>query len=482
MNSKSPIASSPSTARLFRRHRLRAFMITALATYLLACLAYSTMIRGFSTESQVGVTVQNEEQFEARIRALLDQQLSDETLATTIQKISENTELRSPLLAQQDLERIKASLGFKVEKHIERPEYRIRAILHGHGTEDELILVNVLTNNIREQLSQQWTLAERQREIDDQFHQMFTELDRFSHDHERGLEISRNLISGIDQGLGDVYQAVVEIQREAPASTPVAAERQPDAAAQALLAARAELVAERAKLMASLNEQHPRIVQLDRAIGRLDGEIHATTKSDAPFRSVAHENAVSARVRDVLMRLEQMDVQPLLEQMATLTDSVESHAIGQRENLATLQALLQTRIDNIYSVDSEVHLSNVPIGGVPNGRGLIAILTLSCLLGIFIAKRYQPDRQNRGFASSADVSQKLGLPVVATLSQSQLRLSNEEPVPLANRLVRYAEIALFSVSLLLVSACLFHPEIRQAFFDNPFYGLARLSWIFVGGP
>lgn len=456
-------------------------MVTALAAYLLVCLAYSTMIRGFATESQVGVTVQDEAQFESQIRSLLDQQLNDTTLAATIQKISESTEIRSPLLAQPDLEVLKASLGFKVEKHIEKPEYRIRAILQGHGTEDEMILVNMLTNNIREQLSQQWTLAERQREIDDQFHQMFTELDRFSHDHERGLEISRNLISGIDQGLGDVYQAVVDLRRESPAEAPAVTAQPQDPAAQALQTARADLVAERAKLLATLNEQHPRVVQLDRAIHQLDREINAIPRDDAPFRNVAHANAVSSKVQDVLMRLEQMDVQPLLEQVASLTESVESHAIGQRENLATLQSLLQTRIDNVYSVDSEVHLSNVPIGGVPTGRGLVAILTLSCLLGMYLAKRYQPEHQQRGFASSADVSRKLGLPVVATLSQSQFRLSTEQPVPLANRLVRYAEIALFSVSLLLVSACLFQPEVRRAFMENPFYGLARLSWIFIGG-
>ena len=484
MPKTNPTPEREPLAPLYRRLRIRAFVVAMLAAFLVICLVFSMQIRGFASSASVTVHVQDTESFSQTLKRLLEQQTDDLTMASIIDQIAEQIPLQNPLMVDRELDALRHRLGIRIEKHVRLPQYRITATFEGKGTDDEAALVHALITNLGEQLSRRWSLVERQRELDNQFAQLNRQLESFSANQETRIENSIGIISEWDQTLSDIYQSVVSLDQELR-QTPVttSAPVKPNDDVTAMENALVQLLSKRLTLLATLNEQHPKIRELDRAIENLRREVdqQRDVESITPFQSVGHETRNAEAVNDVLHRLERIDSQTILDQLAMMRESVARNAIDQRENLATLKTLMVTEIGNVYQVDPIALTNHQPVGGIPSRQGLLALGLLAMVFGLIVARKFQPGKQDQGFESVSEMAEALGVPVVAKLRPVRVKPRSTREIPLANRVVRYSEIALFSLSLLLISTCLFQPTIREAFFQNPFYGLARMSWMFVGG-
>ena len=123
-----------------------------------------------------------------------------------------------------------------------------------------------------------------------------------------------------------------------------------------------------------------------------------------------------------------------------------------------------------------------PIGAVPSFPNMVMLATLAGMLGTIVTVAYRPF-DDRGFENVDSISSKLGVPVLATIPKQYpggSHPSENNETPFANRLVGYAELALFAITIVVIGFCILNPNIRQAFAENLYHGFARIFWIFRG--
>ncbi len=133
----------------------------------------------------------------------------------------------------------------------------------------------------------------------------------------------------------------------------------------------------------------------------------------------------------------------------------------------------------IFSVREVRSRPMKPIGCDPKWPNLILLGLFSGIFGTAVAFHYSPF-EAKGFQNVGSIASRLGIPVAATLNN---RLSATEPdrpkaMPWANRVVSYAELFLFAITILVLGFCFINSEIREAFTDNLFHGFSRIVWMF----
>ena len=134
--------------------------------------------------------------------------------------------------------------------------------------------------------------------------------------------------------------------------------------------------------------------------------------------------------------------------------------------------------DGTLTVDSIKQLRTTPFRSSPGLSHIILFGLISCFLGACISVAYQPAMDGLGFDSPEQTAKALGIPVIATIMPTASTV--EHPNGIANTVVRVAEVVLFAFLLLIILLCLVQPEIREAMFANPFYGLSKISALFFG--
>lgn len=138
-----------------------------------------------------------------------------------------------------------------------------------------------------------------------------------------------------------------------------------------------------------------------------------------------------------------------------------------------------------FSIDSVHGKSVEPVGAIPSSRHLFLLMLAAGGIAGIVTFAYQPFAM-KGFESVQNVSKQLKVPVVATLRKEQSQdhgVSGEDSgdeLPRANRLVTGCEWILFGVLMLVIGFCLVNADIRNSFFQNPFYGFARIFWVLRG--
>jgi hypothetical protein len=116
---------------------------------------------------------------------------------------------------------------------------------------------------------------------------------------------------------------------------------------------------------------------------------------------------------------------------------------------------------------------------------LLALGAFAGLIGTVIAGHYEPFAV-RGFSGVETVGKSLGIPVLATIGANERSgaKSGEGPdssgMSWANRVVKAAGLILFGIFVVIVGFILINSEVREAFFDNPFFGCAKIVRIFAG--
>lgn len=125
--------------------------------------------------------------------------------------------------------------------------------------------------------------------------------------------------------------------------------------------------------------------------------------------------------------------------------------------------------------------ATLPISGVPSPGSLIALLGLSGFVGVVVAWHFNPFA-NTGFRTTNQIEQQLGIPIIATLSGDTPVANAKLDIETnwANALVRFSGLVLLGITTIIVGFMLISPEVRDAFWQNPFFGCARIVRIFVG--
>ena len=188
------------------------------------------------------------------------------------------------------------------------------------------------------------------------------------------------------------------------------------------------------------------------------------TTSSTPFLNVSHSRSSMDASADSVSELKQT-----VGQLSTLVQDANQQAVS-NGGVA-------------FSVREVKGKPMTPIGAVPKAPHLLMLAVLAGMLGTIVTVAYRPFDE-RGFESIDSLSSKLGVPVLATipkqLSGGTHPADNPETTPLANRLVGYAELTLFAITIVVIGFCILNPNIRQAFAENLYHGFARIFWIFRG--
>jgi archaellum component FlaC len=209
------------------------------------------------------------------------------------------------------------------------------------------------------------------------------------------------------------------------------------------------------------------VQQLERKIEEVEAICGTVATETNPFRIAAHRKVSTNPSRE--------DVIQKLQQNVSNIDLSFLH-----ESSVELRSLL----DSLASSGKPYALPEVHPIGAPQPKQLYLLLILAAAFGLVVANHFKPFAA-QGFSSIAEVSGKLGIPVVATLPINQGRrdgaLSESTKVrklPWANRLTRIATGWLWGVGFLVFGFCFISQEIREIFFQNPVDGLARAFWFF----
>ena len=135
-------------------------------------------------------------------------------------------------------------------------------------------------------------------------------------------------------------------------------------------------------------------------------------------------------------------------------------------------------------VTSLTPIKTIPIRGVPSLGILLALGAFAGLVGTVISGHFQPFAL-RGFSGVETIGKTLGVPVVAAIASDRLPATAEigqgnNGIGWANRVVKASGLILFGIFVIVAGFILINPEVRQAFFENPFFGCAKIIRLFVG--
>ena len=125
----------------------------------------------------------------------------------------------------------------------------------------------------------------------------------------------------------------------------------------------------------------------------------------------------------------------------------------------------------------------IPVNGSPGLAGIFLIAFFSIGVGTIVAWNIEPF-ENRGFDKVESVAKKLGVPIVATIKAKSGLGSGDSSVAStanwSNRITTWSSLVLFGVFVVVAGFVLINSEVRESFFENPFYGFANILRIFVG--
>ena len=185
--------------------------------------------------------------------------------------------------------------------------------------------------------------------------------------------------------------------------------------------------------------------------------------SSTPFMNVSHSRSKTDTSADSVDELRET-----VDQLSTLVQDANRQA---------------SNGGVAFSIREVKGKAMAPIGAVPGGPYILMLAVVAGMLGTIVTVAYRPFDE-RGFENIDSLSSKLGVPVLATI-QKQLSgdshpADNPESKPLANKLVGYAELTLFAITIVVIGFCIINPGIRQAFAENLYHGFARIFWMFRG--
>ncbi len=189
------------------------------------------------------------------------------------------------------------------------------------------------------------------------------------------------------------------------------------------------------------------------------------------FRQASSSKIATPRIDQLEQTIESIDTQAL----RTLIGEIQQQVINPAANANSGKS-----DDAVVAVTGLSLSKTIPIRGMPGFGVLLTLVAFAGLVGTVIAGHYQPF-ETRGFSRVDAVAKMLGVPVVAAIRQrDDAPNSAGAGVSWANRVVKTSGLIVFGVFVVVTGFILINPDVRQAFFENPFFGCAKIVRIFVG--
>jgi hypothetical protein len=402
------------------RRKVVAFVATACACFSLILLIWPLTVAGFRSVSQVAVCIGSEsgaaQEFQSLLAGVIRSRTSDQDLERIVEQVRVKTGLVNIFLKNVDLAGIRQSISVRALAGESPDSMQVEIAFQGSGTADERSLVRLLTKELADGLTEA---------------------------AQNGSAGDMVVIKGSDRGVGDSSTILPDSSETTSAG----------------------------------------FEQLDWLVGQMESDLSTIRQSvesmsasetlakSNPFRSASHSSSSVPTLSEIQLAIEAIDTGALRNRLQELKISASrSMTYGQ-------------------SLIPQFGLSTRPVGGVPGWVDLVFVGLLSSLVGSVVARRYQPFHAS-GFENVGRLAAKLRLPVIATIRSAD-PTENGTPTefssihgwrnqPWANRIVAATKLLLMGLLVIVIGFCLISPEIRRSFLQNPFLGVCKMVWMFMG--
>ena len=415
--------------KIFRQRRLNAFVVSALTIFITCCAVTSLSVRGLVTTSEFTFSLPGDGDGDGmrEMRRLVEMNLAPDALRLGVVQVSKSGVSGTSTLFDRDFVSLQSSIQYSISQSPLSPNYRLRLSLSGNGGTEERLLVENLTVKIARAFTAVPGSPDRICDAEDQ-------LIAFKGD-------SRSTELAIRRGWNEIEDSLHQFEQ---------------------------------KWLAA-NQQLNSIVDVPRsslAVGK-------SQNAGPVFNQASFGKIGRPGFEDTVNALEELNTGELKRRMSATRKLIQAKTNQQTQSVIALAAHAKS---GDTGSEHPVRTSSRPIGGVP-GRNLLAVFGVSALaIGWVVSLTYRPELTDHGYASHKEVSDSLGLPVVAQMPRDWGATDTppRSAVGFSNTFVACAEIALIGVVLLTIVTCLLEPVMRTSIIENPFHGLARMTWMFLG--
>jgi len=420
-NFKNPMSISSLVENTGSRRRWLAFLITTSAVLVLLSLIWPLSVRGFRSSAALAINAsvtKTDESLEAELTEAVLAETSDSRLQSVIDAIEKSGNLRSERIEYRDFKNIRESI--RIGLFDSNASRRFQIAYEGDGGADERQLVDILTYRVAGRLNSV------NGPVSESVGESFEQLDW--------------IVEQMESDLGFVKQSLTQM------ASPVG----------------------------SYESQSGQLT--------LEESSNFDSSSSGSFHLASSKRNSAPTLDDIESSVDSIDV-----------DNLRNVISGLKANVAP-QGDLDVELGP--STGNEKHnemkpSKTLPINGVPSVPFLLLLGGLSAMVGSVVAWHYDPFA-TKGFSDTGSVRKRLNVPVIGTLnltSPHNLALDSvgsegsvkaAQPDPFANRCVKIASLFLICFFTIVFTFIIFNSEIRTAFFENPFFGLAKIVRVLTG--
>lgn len=402
------------------RRRWLAFLITTAAVFVLLCSLWPLTVRGFRSSAALAInraSDKSDEQLREELTEAVLAETSDDQLAAVIDTIEQSGNLKSARIEYRDFQTIRESI--RVGLFDDQVTRRFQIAFEGEGGSDERQLVDILTYRVASRLNEQFGTGALG--LNERVEQLDWIVQQMEHD------------------LGFVKSSFAQISSG---------------------------------------------TQLDPQSNELTLEAAGNRDSSASsFHLASSKRNAAPTLDDIENSIRSIDIETLRDVVSGLKVNLSESQTGQSD--------LNSSAPTGLKLNGMKPSKTLPINGVPSVPFLLLLGGLSAMLGSVVAWNYDPFSK-KGFADSHSVRNQLKVPVLGTLNLTSQHSATSVPIDgdgstatkpqerFANRFVRYSGIFLVCTAAIVLTFVLLNSEVRQAFFENPFFGCAKIVRAFAG--
>jgi len=403
------------------RRRWIALLITTSAVFVLLCAIWPLSVRGFRSSAALAINpsvTKTDETLEAELTQAVLAETSDSQLQTVIDEIEKSGNLRSERIEYRDFQNIRESI--RIGLFDNNASRRFQIAYEGNGGADERQLIDILTYRVAGRLSN--VNGPISKSVGESFEQLDWIVDQMEGD------------------LGFVKQSLRQM----------------------------------ANPTGSYESQSAQLT--------LEESSNLDSSDSGSFRLASSKRNSAPTLDDIESSVDSIDLENLRNVISGLKANVSPWG--------DLDVELERSTGNQKT--NEIKPSRtLPINGVPSIPFLLLLGGVSAMVGSVVAWHYDPFA-TKGFSDTVSVRKRLNVPVIGTLNLSNPHDLVQDSVdgeglasqthsdPFANRCVKIASLFLLGFIAIVFTFVILNSEIRTAFFENPFFGLAKIVRVLTG--
>lgn len=463
--------------KVFFRKRLFAFLTIALTLFCGLCFFNSISHRRFETMSSVDVSGKGEHP-EGILQRLIALEIDDSKLTTHLESAFQKSNLPGQSLQNVDLQAVRDSIDFRIAKR-QSGGFRLTTVFMGDGNGVEKDLTRSLTRSLAEGIGSREAIMNSVSKVEQQFGQVIDTVKINAAELHGELNVANQLINTLNLELSNVHQSIEQLKiHQAPEPTNDrfvndASEAEFQDMINDLKRKLTEI--ESAQDEWQFEELRNSISRINKRIKSFDPEQQARAEQPVRIVNVSMPSG-NAKVGAILASLNSIDIDSVQMKIGQLQSTTNVDANRLDAEIRELRNLTGNLSKDNFVVSGISDAKTQPANSVSLRRQIFLFAMLASAIGLGVSMFYRPEFEGVGFETPEAAENTLGLPVIASLDSKTDE--ETERSSWANKTVRICEIALFGFVLLTAILCLIQPDLRSAFFENPIFGMSKLSRMF----